>query len=237
MARARFNAQDSSVATLRPCTARINRQEEMDEKIEKIQLFRRLNIKCSEERRTSSTNNGSARPMTAKVMKKRPKEEDESKPDEDRINESIGVAASFVGNNRHCDAEEKKHLLALLADSNFAGKSSTASYTFGKVLGTGSFGKVRSAVHKLTGQRVAIKSYERRKVQDLSHWKRIEQEVRLMKRLNHQNIVRMFESIHLTKRIHIIMEHVSGTNLCEYVKEKSSLSESEACHVFKQVVL
>lgn len=44
--------------------------------------------------------------------------------------------------------------------------------------------QVRVAVHKLTGQQVAIKTYEKAKLKDSKHWRRVQQEVRLMERLN-----------------------------------------------------
>jgi serine/threonine protein kinase len=49
--------------------------------------------------------------------------------------------------------------------------------------------QVRRACHKLTGQTIAIKTYERAKITDPQQWKRIQQEVKLMERLNHPRYV------------------------------------------------
>ena len=46
-------------------------------------------------------------------------------------------------------------------------------YHFGKVLGTGSFGVVRLVMHKLTGTKTAVKTYDKRKIKDSAHLKRV----------------------------------------------------------------
>lgn len=43
---------------------------------------------------------------------------------------------------------------------------------------------MRVALHKLTGQQVAIKTYEKAKLKDSKHWRRVQQEIRLMEKLN-----------------------------------------------------
>ncbi|KAG5190757.1 kinase-like domain-containing protein [Tribonema minus] len=106
----------------------------------------------------------------------------------------------------------------------------------GVLLGEGSFAKVRRACHKLTGQAVAIKTYERAKVTDPQQWKRIQQEVRLMERLNHPRVVRLFETVEGPKRTHLIMEACSGGNLCTYVKRRRRLEEAEARRLLDQIL-
>ncbi len=46
-----------------------------------------------------------------------------------------------------------------------------------QVLGQGSFGKVRLAWHRLAGAKVAIKSYEKAKLKEPNHWRRVQQEI------------------------------------------------------------
>jgi serine/threonine protein kinase len=65
----------------------------------------------------------------------------------------------------------------LLVAPNKRDRSTTDFYSFGKVVGTGSFAKVRVARHKLTGMHVAIKTYEKAKIKDPNAMKRIKQEV------------------------------------------------------------
>ena len=83
----------------------------------------------------------------------------------------------------HCQPHERLHLQQLLLhpEGSSTGlltgavRSSLEFYEIGPMLGEGSFAKVRRGVHKLTGQTVAIKTYERAKISDPQQWKRIQQ--------------------------------------------------------------
>ena len=130
----------------------------------------------------------------------------------------------------------RQKLKAYVALPEFDSRATTDFYGFGKVLGQGSFGEVRLAWHRLAGQKVAIKSYEKSKLTEPNHWRRVQQEIRLMERLNHPHIIRELEMIDSPKRIHIAMEYAGGGNLCSYVKAKQRLSEGEARKVFLQLL-
>ena len=69
------------------------------------------------------------------------------------------------------------------------------------------------------------------------HWKRVQQEIKLMEKLNHPHIIQMLEMIDSPKRIHIVMEHAGGGNLCTYVKQRKRLAEPEARKIFIQLLL
>jgi len=130
----------------------------------------------------------------------------------------------------------RQKLKGYVALPEFDGRATTDFYGFGKVLGQGSFGEVRLAWHRLAGQKVAIKSYEKSKMTEPNHWRRVQQEIRLMERLNHPHIIRELEMIDSPKRIHIAMEYAGGGNLCSYVKGKQRLAEPEARKLFLQLL-
>ena len=56
-------------------------------------------------------------------------------------------------------------------------------YMVGKVVGVGSYGKVRAAWHRLTGAKVAIKTYDKAKLKDPAHWKRVHSEIKIMEQV------------------------------------------------------
>mmetsp|Transcript_29150 Transcript_29150/g.67751 ORF Transcript_29150/g.67751 Transcript_29150/m.67751 type:complete len:557 (-) Transcript_29150:113-1783(-) len=148
------------------------------------------------------------------------------------------AAAGMSGENEHgptCNPQERDYLQKLLVSARSKERSSTDFYSFGKVIGTGSFAKVRVARHKLTGQHVAIKTYEKSKIKDPNAWRRIQQEIRLMEKLDHPLVIRIFETVESPRRIHIVMEHLSGGNLCSHVKSRRSLPEDEARNIFVQI--
>lgn len=130
----------------------------------------------------------------------------------------------------------RQRLKAYVASLDFEGRATTEFYGFGKVLGVGSFGEVRLAWHRLAGAKVAIKSYEKSKLTEPTHWRRVQQEIRLMERLNHPHLIRHLEMIDSSKRIHIVMEYAGGGNLCSYVKARTRLSEPEARKIFLQLL-
>lgn len=109
-------------------------------------------------------------------------------------------------------------------------------YMVGKVVGVGSYGKVRAAWHRLTGAKVAIKTYDKGKLKDPAHWKRVHSEIKITEQLSHPRIARMYEAVETPKRMHLIMECLDGGNLCSYVKAKKRLSEEESRRIFFQIL-
>lgn len=156
------------------------------------------------------------------------------------------------------------HGVILTSGGGFMPSSSAVMdmYMVGKVIGVGSYGKVRAAWHRLTSMKVAIKTYDKMKFlksanpeggngenagkapqqdqQQLllssSHWKRVQSEINIMSQLNHPRIARMYEAIETPKRMHLIMECLDGGNLCTYVKNKKKLSEEESKLIFYQIM-
>lgn len=67
-------------------------------------------------------------------------------------------------------------------------------YELVKLLGTGSYGQVASAVHKPTGKKVAIKKMDNI-FDDEVDCKRILREITLLRRLRHPYVVELFDII------------------------------------------
>ena len=67
------------------------------------------------------------------------------------------------------------------------------NYVIGKTLGEGTFGKVKSGVHTLTGEKVAIKILEKSKIEDLSDVERVAREIHILKLIRHPNIIQLYE--------------------------------------------
>lgn len=151
--------------------------------------------------------------------------------------------------NQFCSLKEAEELQQLILntckgrDGNIGGDSGLSNstalmdmYMVGKVVGVGSYGKVRAAWHRLTGQKVAIKTYDKSKLKDPEHWKRVQSEIKIMEQVSHPRIARMYEAVETPKRMHLIMECLDGGNLCSYVKSKRRLSEDESRRIFFQLV-
>ncbi|KAE9413738.1 hypothetical protein Angca_003659, partial [Angiostrongylus cantonensis] len=96
------------------------------------------------------------------------------------------------------------------------------------------FGKVKLAVHLLTGLKVAIKIIDKKAIGD--DLPRVTTELDALKTLSHQNICRLYQFIDTEDKFFIIMEYCSGGEMFDYIVRKERLEESEARHFFRQLV-
>lgn len=64
-------------------------------------------------------------------------------------------------------------------------------YTIKKTLGEGSFGKVKLAVHQVSGQKVALKIISRRKLINRDMAGRVEREIAYLQLLRHPHIIKL----------------------------------------------
>jgi len=157
---------------------------------------------------------------------------------EDMINIGVSTVPNQFCSKR--DALELRKLLMLSFGTRGGIVPSSSAvmdmYMVGKVVGVGSYGKVRAAWHRLTGSKVAIKTYDKAKLKDPAHWKRVHSEIKIMEQISHPRIARMYEAVETPKRMHLIMECLDGGNLCSYVKAKRRLSEEESKRIFFQIL-
>lgn len=66
-------------------------------------------------------------------------------------------------------------------------------YTIKKTLGEGSFGKVKLAVHRVSGQEVALKIISRKKLISRDMAGRVEREIQYLQLLRHPHIIKLYE--------------------------------------------
>ena len=109
------------------------------------------------------------------------------------------------------------------------------NYHMIKTIGRGNFAKVKLALHELTGHKVAIKIINKTQLDQISLQK-LFREVKIMKSLNHPNIVKLFEVIQTEKTLYLIMEYASGGELFDYLATHGRMKEEEARAKFRQIV-
>ena len=66
-------------------------------------------------------------------------------------------------------------------------------YKIQKTLGEGSFGKVKLAIHEVTGEMVALKIINRRKLVTRDMAGRIEREIQYLQLLRHPHIIKLYD--------------------------------------------
>ncbi|XP_073848166.1 par-1 isoform X12 [Musca autumnalis] len=108
-------------------------------------------------------------------------------------------------------------------------------YKLIKTIGKGNFAKVKLAKHLPTGKEVAIKIIDKTQLNPGSLQK-LFREVRIMKMLDHPNIVKLFQVIETEKTLYLVMEYASGGEVFDYLVLHGRMKEKEARVKFRQIV-
>ncbi|XP_048856498.1 MAP/microtubule affinity-regulating kinase 3-like isoform X10 [Brienomyrus brachyistius] len=146
--------------------------------------------------------------------------------------------------NHTSHGDGRTEVVAFSGRSGARSRNSTSSadeqphvgnYRLLKTIGKGNFAKVKLARHILTGREVAIKIIDKTQLNPTSLQK-LFREVRIMKILNHPNIVKLFEVIETEKTLYLVMEYASGGEVFDYLVAHGRLKEKEARAKFRQIV-
>lgn len=108
-------------------------------------------------------------------------------------------------------------------------------YNLIKSIGVGSFGKVKLAVHSITGQKVALKIINRKKIASLDMAGRVKREIQYLKLLRHPHIIKLYEVIVTPTDIIMVIEYAGG-ELFNYIVEKGKMGEDDGRRFFQQII-
>jgi serine/threonine protein kinase len=104
-------------------------------------------------------------------------------------------------------------------------------------LGSGGLSTVYLAEHRFIRKQVALKVIRPDEATDEACLARLYREARLLARLDHPNLIRIFDIEHVGDEHFLVMEHFAGENLRDLVKEQGSMSISEAVRCMYQAAL
>ena len=108
-------------------------------------------------------------------------------------------------------------------------------YNIVKTLGEGSFGKVKLAIHQVSGQKVALKIIARRKLVTRDMAGRIEREIQYLQLLRHPHIIKLFTVITTPTEIIMVLEYAGG-ELFDYIVQNGKMAEDKARKFFQQII-
>lgn len=113
--------------------------------------------------------------------------------------------------------------------------SSTAKWEPGlsQVLGEGSYGNVFRAKHRETGEVRAVKVISKAKIKNKDRFK---MEIDILKKLDHPNVIKLYETFEDHKYVYLVMEICTGGELFDRIKEAGCFTEKFAARVFKQIL-
>ncbi|KAJ0392846.1 hypothetical protein P43SY_000585 [Pythium insidiosum] len=109
-------------------------------------------------------------------------------------------------------------------------------YVLGETIGKGTFGKVKIGLHLVTGEKVAVKILEKRRIVEPADVERVAREIKILKRNRHVNVIQLYEVIDAPERIFLIMEHADSGEMFEYIVARHRIREPEAVQLFQQIV-
>ncbi|XP_012141377.1 calcium/calmodulin-dependent protein kinase I isoform X1 [Megachile rotundata] len=108
-------------------------------------------------------------------------------------------------------------------------------YVLKELLGTGAFSEVRLAESKeKPGQMFAVKIIDKKALKGKED--SLENEIRVLRRLTHPNIVQLLETFEDKHKVYLVMELVTGGELFDRIVEKGSYTEKDASGLIRQVL-
>lgn len=109
-------------------------------------------------------------------------------------------------------------------------------YKMGKTLGSGTFGEVKLVTHRQSGQEFAVKIFRKASAQGQASAEKLISEIEILKKIDHPNIIRIFEYFDDDKRLYVIMEKCEGGDIFSQILRLNSLNEIIIARILKQLL-
>jgi len=154
------------------------------------------------------------------------------------LSSSSGVSPSAAPKpsvNAYLD-NSAESVLAINEDDALIGKSFAGKYRIDSLLGEGGMAKVYLATHLEIEKPVVIKLMHTNlssKEKETSY-KRFEQEIKVTARLNHPNLVSVFDGGAINSRPYLVMEYIKGDSLRSYIATWGALDLRDAINIVSQ---
>ncbi|CAA6656784.1 unnamed protein product [Spirodela intermedia] len=107
-------------------------------------------------------------------------------------------------------------------------------YIFGRMIGRGSFSDVWLARHRVHGTEVAVKEIPMERLS-----KKLQEsllsEIVILKKIEHPNIIALYDIIECPKTIYIVLEYCRGGDLSMYIQRHGRVPEATAKYFMQQL--
>ncbi|RYC65566.1 hypothetical protein CHU98_g638 [Xylaria longipes] len=148
---------------------------------------------------------------------------------------NITHPAADASNARARAGSQAADRASQLAREKTKAEQRVGAYNIIKTLGEGSFGKVKLAVHRSTGQQVALKIIARKKLISRDMVGRVEREIEYLQLLRHPHIIKLYSVIKTQNEIIMVLEY-AGDELFDFIVTRGKLDEHYARRFFQQMV-
>ncbi|HEY9791996.1 MAG TPA: serine/threonine-protein kinase [Candidatus Obscuribacterales bacterium] len=137
----------------------------------------------------------------------------------------------------HQDRSSTQHVVFRKEEDEVIGKTFAGKYKIEDLLGEGGMAKVYRAVHLEIEKPVVIKLMRQQiptKDKDTS-LKRFLQEIKVSAKLNHPNLVSVFDGGEIEGRPFLVMEYIQGDSLRHYINLNGTATFSDSINIIAQV--
>lgn len=109
-------------------------------------------------------------------------------------------------------------------------------YAVCELLGKSAIAEVYRVVHKKSGMSYAAKIFNKSLIMKKNLEKPLSNQIKIMSKISHPNIIQLIEVLKTNDDIVIIMEYADGGDLYNMILERGSLSETIARKYFHQII-
>ncbi|XP_034543692.1 serine/threonine-protein kinase DCLK2 isoform X2 [Notolabrus celidotus] len=122
--------------------------------------------------------------------------------------------------------QEQVSRLSPEINGNLPASIISEKYKIGKVIGDGNFAVVKECVERSTGKEFALKIIDKAKCSGKEHL--IENEVAVLRRVKHPNIIMLIEEVDTSSELYLVMELVKGGDLFDAITSSAKYTERDA---------
>ena len=110
-----------------------------------------------------------------------------------------------------------------------------SNYLIQHKIGEGSFSKVKLAINKITNEKVAIKIISKNKLMKTDKI-RIEREIKILKSISHQNIIKFKSAFEDSHFYFLVMEYCDYKELFHFIIKSKKIEKEKASIIFFQLI-
>ncbi|XP_046901884.1 serine/threonine-protein kinase DCLK2 isoform X1 [Hypomesus transpacificus] len=145
-----------------------------------------------------------------------------------KIPPSHHASAPNINRSSSNHQEHIHHLSPEAVNGNrcLASSSVLEKYRVGKIIGDGNFAVVKECVERASGKEFALKIIDKTKCSGKEHL--IENEVAVLRRVKHPNIIMLIEELDTTSELFLVMELVKGGDLFDAITSSTKYTERDA---------
>ncbi|XP_069826025.1 serine/threonine-protein kinase DCLK1 isoform X2 [Dendropsophus ebraccatus] len=144
-----------------------------------------------------------------------------------RGSQHSGSSTSLASTKVCSSMDEGDVLVEDIMDEGFQVPVSIAErYKVGRTIGDGNFAIVKECIERSTGREYALKIINKSKCRGKEHM--IQNEVSILRRVKHPNIVLLIEEMDMPNELYLVMELVKGGDLFDAITSTNKYTERDA---------